>query len=201
MLQLEDPSTLDQDGKRLRQAAAFAVALEALFFIGLGLGHLPFLRNPFNTTDYVEAQIVQLPPNAHLTGAEAVKDEDEIVYSHKPSRKKKEEKKEPPKTAEPQNQVEAGPSLGPTHGPVAFYAPSPVIPNYLRDQNLKAFVVIEFLVTAQGTVTPRLLQSSGNDELDAIALKTASQWQFKPAAKDNVPIDSKTRLRILFEVS
>jgi len=60
--------------------------------------------------------------------------------------------------------------------------------------------VIEFLITAQGEVTPRLLDSSGNDELDAIAIDTVKKWQFKPAAQDNVPIDSKTRLRILFEV-
>jgi TonB family protein len=201
MLQFDDTSSLDKDGKRLMSAAALAVALEALFFIGLGLGRLPFLRNPFNSADYVEAQIVQLPANAHLTGAEAVKDEDEIVFIRKASRHKKVEKKEPPKTNEPQNQVEAGSSLGPTHGPVAFYAPAPVIPNYLRDHNLRTSVVIEFLITAQGQVTPRLLDSSGNEELDAIALRTASKWQFKPAAKDNAPVDSKTRLRILFEVS
>ncbi len=201
MTTFDEYSSLDQDAKRLRQAATWAVVLEALVFIALDLGHLPFLRNPFNSTDYVEAQIIQLPPNAHLTGAQAVKDEDEVVFSHKENHRKKAEKKAPPKTAEPQNQVEAGPSLGPTHGPVAFYAPAPVIPTYLRDQNLKTSVVIEFLITAQGQVTPRLLDSSGNDELDAIALKTASKWQFKPAAKDNTPVDSKTRLRILFEVS
>ena len=96
--------------------------------------------------------------------------------------------------------MESSPDLGPTHGPVAFYTPAPVIPAYLRNQNLKTSVVIEFLITAQGVVAPRLLDSSGNDELDAIALRTAAQWQFKPAAKDNVPVDSKTRLRILFEV-
>jgi TonB family protein len=202
MITYDEYSSLDQDGKRLWQAAAVAVVLEALFFLGLGLGHLPFLRNPFNSTDYVEAQIVQLPPNAHLTGAQAVKDEDEIFFSRKQSHKaKKEEKKEPPKVAEPQNQVEAGSSLGPTHGPVALYAPSPVIPPYLRDQNIKAFVVIEFLITARGQITPRLLQSSGNDELDAVALHTVTQWKFTPASRDNIPIDSKTRLRILFEVS
>jgi TonB family protein len=188
-----------EDEKRLRQAAGIAAILEVLFFLALGLGHLPFLRNPFDSANYVEAQIVQLPANAHLTGADAVKDEDQVVFSRKQSRKKKVERKEPPKTPA-QNQVEAGPALGPTHGPVAFYAPAPVIPNYLRDQNLKTSVVIEFLITAQAAVTPRLLESSGNDELDAIALKTALKWQFKPAAQDNMPIDSKTRLRILFEV-
>lgn len=188
-----------EDEKRFRKAAGIALGFELFFFLALGFQNLPFLRNPFDSADYVEAQIVQLPPNAHLTGAEAVKDEDEVVFSHKQSHKKKAEKKEQPKAPQ-QNQVDAGPDLGPTHGPVALYAPAPVIPAYLRDQNLKTNVVIEFLVTAQGGVTPRLLSSSGNEELDAIALKTASKWQFKPAAKDNVPIDSKTRLRILFEV-
>ena len=188
-----------EDEKRFRQAAGIALGLELLFFLALGFQHLPFLRNPFDSANYVEAQIVQLPPNAHLAGAEAVKDEDEVVFSRKESRKKKVEKKEPPKVPQ-QNQVDSGPALGPTHGPVAFYAPAPVIPNYLRDQNLKTSVVIEFLITAQAAVTPRLLESCGNDELDAIALKTASKWLFKPAAQDNVPVDSKTRLRILFEV-
>ncbi len=189
-----------EDEKRLRQAAGIALGLEILFFLALGISHLPFLRNPFDSANYVEAQIVQLPADAHLTGAATAPDEDEVVFSRKQSHKKKAEKKELPKAPE-QNQVNAGPDLGPTHGPVAFYAPAPVIPAYLRDQNLKTSVVIEFLITAQGAVTPRLLESSGNDELDAIALRTASKWQFKPAAQNNIPIDSKTRLRIIFEVS
>ncbi|HUO58360.1 MAG TPA: hypothetical protein VMV05_09335, partial [bacterium] len=57
-----------EDEKRLKQAAGIAMALEILFFLALGLGHLPFLRNPFDSANYVEAQIVQLPANAHLTG-------------------------------------------------------------------------------------------------------------------------------------
>ena len=65
MTTFDEYSSLDQDAKRLRQAATWAVVLEALVFIALDLGHLPFLRNPFNSTDYVEAQIIQLPPNAH----------------------------------------------------------------------------------------------------------------------------------------
>ncbi|HVZ80614.1 MAG TPA: energy transducer TonB [bacterium] len=187
------------DEKRLRQAAGIALALEFLFFLALGSGHWSFLRDTFDPAGYVEAQIVQLPANAHLTGAEAVQVEEEVIFSRKQSRKKRVEKKELPKAPE-KNQVDAGPDLGPTHGPVAIYAPAPVIPAYLRDQNLKTHVVIEFLITAQGVVTPRLLDPSGNDELDAIALKTASKWRFKPATNANVAIDSKTRLRILFEV-
>jgi TonB family protein len=187
-----------EDRRQLSRAAGIAVMLELVFFLCLGLGHLPIFHNPFDTTQYVEAQILQLPANAHLSGATATTDEDEIVFNPK-RRHPKPTKKEQPKAQE-QNQVNQGPELGPTHGPVALYSPAPAIPSYLRNQNLKTNVVIEFLITAQGQVTPRLLDSSGNDELDAIALNTVKKWQFKPAANNNLPIDSKTRLRILFEV-
>jgi periplasmic protein TonB len=191
----------NEEDRRLWRAAGIAVLLEALFFLTLGLGRLPFWRNPLDS-DTIPVQILQLPTNSHLTGAQAVPDTDEVYYNpHRkhPKRKKAEPKKNPPKAPE-QNQVEAGPALGPTHGPVALYAPAPVIPAYLRNQNLKTSVVIEFLITAQGQVTPRLLESSGSDELDSIALDTVKRWKFKPAAKDNQPVDSKTRLRIVFEV-
>ncbi len=190
----------DLERKQLAQSAGIALLFELLFFLALGLGHLPLFHNPFDSAQYVDAQILQLPENTHLTGAQATAPDDEVVFNprrkHPPRPVKKEE---PPKPSE-QNKVEAGPDLGPTHGPVAVYSPSPVIPEYLRSQNLKTTVVIEFLITAQGQITPRLLDSSGNDELDAIALNTVKKWQFKPASKDNIPTDSKTRLRILFEV-
>jgi len=190
----------DQERKRLAQSAGLALLLELLFFLALGIGHLPLFRNPFDSAQYVDAQILQLPADAHLTGAQATTPDDEIVFNPHHKSPKKVVKKTPPPPAPEQNQVNAGPNLGPTHGPVALYSPAPVIPNYLRNQNLKTNVVIEFLITAQGQVTPRLLDSSGNDELDSIALNTVKKWQFKPAAQDNVPVDSKTRLRILFEV-
>ena len=184
----------DPHGESLLRSAGLAIGVELLFFLALGLGHLPFFHNRFD--DAVDAPIVQLS-DAHLSGAQATRPDDDVVFNprHKPKPAKK---PTPPKTE--QNQVDAGPDLGPTHGPVALYAPQPVIPTYLRGQNLKANVVIEFLITAQGQVTCRLLESSGSDELDALSLQTAEKWRFKPAAQDNVPVDSKTRLRITFEV-
>ncbi len=178
----------------LLRSAGLAVGMELLFFLTLGLDHLSLFHNRFD--DAADAQIVQLS-DAHLTGTQATSPDDDVVFNprHKPKPAKK---PTPPKTE--QNQVEAGPDLGPTHGPVALYSPQPVIPAYLRGQNLKTSVVIEFLITAQGQVTCRLLESSGSDELDALSVETAEKWRFKPAAQDNVPIDSKTRLRILFEV-
>ena len=185
--------------QRFRQAALWSLAVEALFFLSLGLGHLSYLRNKFGSDDLIPAQLLQMPANAHLSGAQATIDEDEVYFNPKHPRRKP-ARKEPPKKAEEQNQVDQGPDLGPTHGPVALYAPAPVIPNYLRDQNLKTSVVFEFLITAQNQVTPRLLASSGTEELDAIALNTVKKWQFRPAEKDHLPIDSRVRLRILFEV-
>lgn len=192
-------SNAAEEHLRLYQSAGVALALELLFFLALGVSHLSFFHNPFDSAQYIEAQILQLPPDAHLTGAQATMPDDEIVFSPHRKHPKIAQKAESPKTPD-QNQVNTGPNLSPTHGPVALYSPAPVIPAYLRNQNLKTSVVIEFLITAQGQVTPRLLDSSGNDELDSIALNTVAKWQFKPAAQDNVPVDSKTRLRILFEV-
>ena len=186
---------LNSEQEPLARSAALAVALELIFFLALGLGHLPLFHNRFD--DAVEAQILQ-PSDAHLAGAQATSPDDDVIFNprHKPKPSKK---PQPPKSSE-QNQVNAGPDLGPTHGPVALYSPAPVIPAYLRGQNLRTSVVIEFLITAQWEATPRLLDSSGSDELDAIALATVRKWQFKPAAQDNLPVDSRTRLRILFEV-
>jgi TonB family protein len=194
-------SRWSEEQRRLARSAGGAFLLEALFFLALGLGHLSIWRNPFDS-DSVQVQVLQLPSHSHLTGAVAVPDEDEVYFNphRKHPKPKKNQPKKKPAPKPDQNQVEAGPALGPTHGPVALYAPAPVIPAYLRNQNLKTNVVIEFLITAQGQVTARLLQSSGSDELDAIALDTVKKWKFKPAAKDNQPVDSKTRLRIKFEV-
>jgi len=192
-----NPPRFRNDDERFQQALVWAFAVEVIFFLSLGIGHLSFFKNRFDSTNYIEAQILQLPANAHLSGEKASTDEDEVVFNPQHPHRKAVQKA-PPKEA--QNQVDQGPDWGPTHGPVALYAPAPVIPKYLRDRNLKTSVVIEFLITAQGQVTPRLLDSSGTEELDAIALNTVARWKFKPAAQNNAPIDSKTRLRILFEV-
>ena len=90
--------------------------------------------------------------------------------------------------------------LASTHGPVALYAPPPQIPVYLQDQDIKTHVIIDFLVNQQGGTNPRLVSSSGNEELDAIALETAKKWIFRPAEKDGKKIESKVRLRIIFVV-
>jgi len=87
------------------------------------------------------------------------------------------------------------------HGPMVEFSPSPKLPEYLKNQNLKTSVLIEFQISQTGQVIPRLLSSSGNEELDVLALKTANTWVIRPAIKDGNPINAKIRLRINFEVN
>ena len=98
------------------------------------------------------------------------------------------------------NEVEKGQVQNEDHGPVVVSSPSPQIPPYLLNEILKASVVIEFKISSVGVADPSLIKSSGNEELDAIALKTAKTWKFQPALAGGKAIDSRIRLRINFEV-
>ncbi len=149
---------------------------------------------------FIEAEVFEVPREAHLTSETPhVSAAPEAVLSHTPGAGRHAKPGE--NLIQEHNQTKASDApAAATHGPVAVYTPSPIIPSYLQEKELKASVVIEFLVSSLGAVTPRLLASSGNEELDAIALTTAGQWQFRPAEEDHKPLDSKVRLRIVFEV-
>lgn len=192
-----------EDGRILRRSFGAAVLFEALLLTAFGwnghwLAHPP--KNEVDTSHFLEAQIFELPPEAQLNEAKptAVHAKPEATLSkvvHKGREAKADENK-----VEENNQTQSGPPMAPSHGPVAIFAPPPHIPAYLQDQEIHASVMIDFLVSAQGVSTPRLAGSSGNEELDAIALASARKWQFRPAEKNHQAIDSKVRLRVVFEV-
>lgn len=180
---------------------AFVVEFSVLTFLGW---QSHWLAHPQKTTGldpskFIEAEVVRIPKETHLVEEKkiAAPKTHEAVLSKVPGKGKKAPEKS---SLEPENQTKGGPALAPTHGPVAFYAPSPVIPQYLRDRELNTSAVIDFYITAQGSGNPRLVGSTGNEELDALALSTAKKWQFRPAEQNHKPIDSKIRLRILFQV-
>jgi len=103
---------------------------------------------------------------------------------------------------EQQNQTVAGaPPQVLTRGPQVESAPAPKLPSYLKNQNLKTSVLIEFLVTASGVSTPSLIGSSGNEEVDRLAAKGRSAMDLHGRALNEGKIDRrKVRLRINFEV-
>ncbi|HLH78779.1 MAG TPA: energy transducer TonB [Chthonomonas sp.] len=79
--------------------------------------------------------------------------------------------------------------------------PQPQIPDDLRYQPLDAMCVVEVTVEPDGTVaSARIVQSSGHDTLDQLALEAARQWKFKPGTRNGVPVESTARLHFHFEV-
>lgn len=198
------------DFRVLVRCACIAILIELCALEMLGW-HVHWFAHPQKTkgldpTSFIEAQMVTIPEVAELTSAAPTETAArEAIISKVVDKGRKatpEDKKRIEKSD--QNVTKASPgldaSIGPTHGPVAVYTPSPVIPPYLTNQDLNRTVVIEFFVTALGGVIPRLIVSSDNEELDAIAVSTAKKWQFRPAEQEHKPVDSKVRLRIVFEV-
>ena len=191
--------------KILFKCALVAFVLEALAITLIGwhehwLAH-PQKSNTADETRFIEAQVFQIPKESHLVEEQkktSVVKKIEPTLSRVPQDKPS---KAPSGPAQPEeNQTESGPKMAPSHGPVAIFAPPPVIPSYLQYKDLKTHVIIDFFVTNQGSATPKLVGSSGDEELDALALEAVKKWQFRPAEQDHKPVDSKVRLRILFEV-
>ena len=148
--------------------------------------------------ELTEVELVTLPEEPYLVSANAPKESapEETLSDKKVSAKPSNHALSQPSS----NQIQNGKPLSATHGPVLIESPAPVIPDYLKSQDLNAKVVIEFSVFSNGNINPKLLISSGNEELDQIALATAKKWKFYPAEKEHQAIDAKVRLRILFEV-
>jgi protein TonB len=80
--------------------------------------------------------------------------------------------------------------------------PKPQIPDDLRTEALDKTCVAEFTVGPDGAPTNvKITQSTGNNELDRLALDAARKWKFKPATRDGQPIQSQVRLHVEFQVS
>jgi TonB family protein len=201
-------TTDSSDGILLFKFALLALTLEVILFTVLGWrgDELSHTRksdlSSMKETQFIEAQVFQLPEQAHLT-------EEKKLQPLEPKRAEPTLSKianqgaDAPKTNSPleeKNQTQTGHPMALTHGPVAVHAPAPVIPSYLQDKEIKTHVVIDFYVNSLGSAVPRLAGSSGHEELDAIALNTVKKWIFRPAETDGKPVDAKVRLRIVFVV-
>jgi TonB family protein len=82
--------------------------------------------------------------------------------------------------------------------PTLIEAEQPALPEAVRLEQPVA-VVVEFTVDEQGHVKdPTLLSSSGNLDVDAVALRALEQLRFAPATRDGVPIASRIPFRFDF---
>ena len=59
--------------------------------------------------------------------------------------------------------------------------------------------MLEFRITVDGTVaSPRVLQSSGNDDLDQAALSCVAQWRYEPAMQNAKPIEVPWKAKVVW---
>ncbi len=79
--------------------------------------------------------------------------------------------------------------------------PKPSIPDDLRDSDLNTDFNALFTVHADGTASVKMVSSTGNPALDALALDAAKRWTFRPATRGGQPVESYLRLRVEFSVS
>ena len=192
-----------EDRKILVQSLGLALLIELLVITVAGW-QSHWLVEPkktgLDTASFIEAQMLEIPQEAHLV--ERLKPVATAPYEAVLSKKVSQGREAKPDETQNQNenQTDSGAQLAANHGPVATFSPTPRIPSYLQDKELHASAIIDFFVSAEGITTPRLVGSSGNEELDSIAIETAKKWRFSPAEKTHQPLDAKVRLRIVFEV-
>jgi periplasmic protein TonB len=83
-----------------------------------------------------------------------------------------------------------------TVGAHAIYAPTPVIPDDLREEVMQAEAVARFKVSFDGTSEVELEKPTSSPRLNQVLLETLKQWKFFPAVKGGVAINSSFTVRI-----
>jgi periplasmic protein TonB len=85
-------------------------------------------------------------------------------------------------------------------GARAIFAPTPVIPDDLREDALEAVAVARFTISSDGTVKVALIKPTNNPRINQLLLDTLAKWQFFPAVRGGDPIDSTVDIRIPISV-
>ena len=138
----------------------------------------PVIRSPYGTEKTTEAPSVEEKPGA---GAGAATESGESTGSG---------------TGE-------GGGLGigsDTVGARAIYAPTPVIPDDLREDVMQTEAVARFNVSFEGISEVTLEKPTSSPRLNQVLLDTLKLWKFFPAIKNGVAIPSTFEVRIPISV-
>ncbi|HWJ40288.1 MAG TPA: TonB family protein [Candidatus Limnocylindrales bacterium] len=87
-----------------------------------------------------------------------------------------------------------------TVGARAIYAPTPVIPDDLREDVMQTEAVARFNVSFDGVSEVTLEKPTSSPRLNQVLLDTLKQWKFFPAVKNGVAIASTFEVRIPISV-
>jgi TonB family protein len=78
---------------------------------------------------------------------------------------------------------------------------NPDYPERALRQGSEGWVELSFVVSEVGDVVePMIEQSSGGDDFERAALRAVSQWKYKPAIQDGVPVERALKTIIRFQV-
>ena len=95
----------------------------------------------------------------------------------------------------------AGAGLGSdTLGARAIYAPTPTIPDDLREDVMQTEAIAHFTVSFDGASEVTLAKPTSNPRLNQVLLDTLKQWKFFPAMKNGVALASSFDVRIPISV-
>jgi protein TonB len=81
--------------------------------------------------------------------------------------------------------------------PTAIYTVAPDVP---RGSRYSGTVVLEFIVTPQGSVIGIKVISSTERAFERPAVDALAKWKFEPGVKNNAPVSTRMRLPIRFNV-
>jgi periplasmic protein TonB len=87
-----------------------------------------------------------------------------------------------------------------TLGARAIYAPTPTIPDDLREDVMQAEAIAHFTVSFDGASEVTLAKPTSNPRLNQVLLDALKQWKFFPAMKNGVALASSFDVRIPISV-
>lgn len=87
---------------------------------------------------------------------------------------------------------------GDLSGPVPLSKIDPKYPPTLINEHVEGEVILYAVIRGDGTVDSIQLVRGIDEQLDANAMKALSQWKFRPAARQGVPVDLEAIVHIPF---
>jgi protein TonB len=85
-------------------------------------------------------------------------------------------------------------------GARAIYAPTPVIPDDLREDVIQTEAVARFKVSFDGASEVTLEKPTSSPRLNQVILDALKQWKFFPAVHNGIAIESSFEVRIPISV-
>jgi len=91
-----------------------------------------------------------------------------------------------------------GPAANNAPKPSVHFAGQPVYPPELAAAGTAGGAILELIITAEGRVSRATVLRASHPEFGQAAQAAIMQWEFTPAKKDGVPVESRWRIAVDF---